>query len=140
VRIPAVDFRTASANMAISHYAVGGDTAVFKPSKLIPVLIPVLGVAALIAIAAPKSAHAIEAYSASEQQQFMDWCTGAKSASESTCSCALKKVAATVPAATLTQYLASLSGGQTMSFSTLATSSASMTATTVATALTTCGN
>lgn len=85
-------------------------------------------------------AAALESYSQAEQQQFLDWCTGARSASESKCSCALKKVAQTVPAAALTTYLASAGSGQSMSFTNLATSSAAMTATTVAQALSTCGN
>lgn len=39
----------------------------------------------------PNTANALDGYSSSEESQFMDWCTGAKSASESTCSCTLKK-------------------------------------------------
>jgi hypothetical protein len=52
-------------------------------------------------------ATALEAYSPQEEQQFMDWCTGAKSAAESTCSCTVKQLALTVPATTLTQFLSS---------------------------------
>jgi hypothetical protein len=62
-------------------------------------------------------AHALEAYSSEQTQQFMDWCTGAKSASESTCSCTLKSVAQTVPATTLAQFLSSQAGGGGFSFS-----------------------
>jgi len=52
-------------------------------------------------------ALAVEAYSSTEEKQFMDWCTGAKSATESTCSCTVKRLAQTVPAAALTQFLTS---------------------------------
>jgi len=96
--------------------------------------------AAVLAILPALPSHALESYSAAEEKQFLDWCTGAKSASESTCSCALKRVAQTVPAAALTSYLASLGSGQSMSLTSLATTSGAMTATTVAQALTTCGN
>lgn len=71
-----------------------------------------LGVGAIAGL----PAHALEAYSAGEQQQFMDWCTGAKSATESTCSCTLKSVAQTVPAATLAQFLSSQTSGGGFSF------------------------
>ena len=87
----------------------------------------------------PNAANALDGYSASEETQFMDWCTGAKSASESTCSCTLKKVAQTVPAAALVSYISGASSGQSMSLTSLATTSATMTATTVVQALTTCG-
>jgi hypothetical protein len=56
-------------------------------------------------IAAERPASALEAYSAQQSQQFMDWCTGAKAATESACSCTLKSVAQAVPAATLAQFL-----------------------------------
>jgi len=67
----------------------------------------VTGVLALLFISQTQPASALEAYSPQEQQQFMDWCTGAKSATESTCSCTLKRLAQTVPAATLAQFLSS---------------------------------
>jgi len=67
----------------------------------------VMGVLALLFISQPRPAAALEAYSPQEQQQFMDWCTGAKSATESTCSCTLKQLAQTVPAAALAQFLSS---------------------------------
>ena len=55
-------------------------------------------------------ALAIEAYSSAEQEQFMDWCTGAKSATESTCSCTLKTIAPTIPATALSQFLSNQGG------------------------------
>ena len=66
-----------------------------------------IGVLALLFISQTQPALALEAYSPQEQQQFMDWCTGAKSATESTCSCTLKNLAQTVPAAALAQFLSS---------------------------------
>lgn len=61
-----------------------------------------------VALAIPvQSARALETYSEKDTQQFMDWCTGAKSATESTCSCTLKRLAQTLPATALTQFLAS---------------------------------
>ncbi len=66
-----------------------------------------IGIMALLVLIPLQPATALETYSPQEQQQFMDWCTGAKSASESTCSCTVKKVALTVPAAALSQFLAS---------------------------------
>lgn len=88
----------------------------------------------------PNTANALDGYSSSEEAQFMDWCTGAKSASESTCSCTLKKVAQTVPAAALVSYISSASSGQSLSLTSLATTGATMTATTVVQSLATCGN
>jgi len=73
-------------------------------------------------------AKALETYSADQSQQFMDWCTGAKSATESTCSCTLKNLAQTVPAATLAQFLSSQASGTAFSFNaTLATTAATVT-------------
>ena len=81
-------------------------------------------------------AKALDTYSADQSQQFMDWCTGAKSATESTCSCTLKSLAQTVPAVTLAQFLSSQSSGSGFNFNaTLAT-----TAATVTQALTSCAS
>jgi len=66
-----------------------------------------IGIMALTVLVPLQPVAALEAYSPQEQQQFMDWCTGAKSATESTCSCTVKKIALTVPAAALSQFLAS---------------------------------
>ena len=86
---------------------------------------------AIIALATPS--QALETYSSAQQQQFTDWCTGAKTYKESVCSCALKRLAQTVPPAALSTYLSSQG-----SF-TLSTASAA-TAATVAEALVTCSN
>lgn len=102
--------------------------------------LPIIAFVALATVTTSTPSRALDGYSAQEEQQFMDWCTGAKSATESTCSCTLKRVAQTVPAAALTSYLSSLSSGQSMSLTNLATSSATMTAATVAQSLATCGN
>jgi hypothetical protein len=79
-------------------------------------------------------ANALETYSADQSQQFMDWCTGAKSATESTCSCTLKSLAQTVPAATLAQFLTSQASGSGFSFN----AAMATTAATVTQALTSC--
>ncbi|MDB9704613.1 hypothetical protein OAA86_11140 [Rhodospirillales bacterium] len=49
-------------------------------------------------------------------------------------------MAQTVPAAALVSYISSASSGQSLSLTSLATTSATMTATTVAQSLATCGN
>ena len=103
-------------------------------------ILPAVLIGAFMLVMTPNATKALDGYSASEQSQFMDWCTGAKSASESTCSCTLKKVAQTVPAAALVSYVSSASSGESMSMTSLATTSATMTATTVVQALATCGN
>jgi|GEM_PF-940097 len=73
-------------------------------------------------------ARALETYSADQSQQFMDWCTGAKSATESACSCTLKSLAQTVPATTLAQFLSSQASGSGFSFNaTLVTTAATVT-------------
>ena len=56
-------------------------------------------------------APALEAYSADQKQQFISWCTGAKSATESTCSCTVKRLAQTVAPAARAQFIASQTGG-----------------------------
>ncbi len=82
---------------------------------------------ALVVVAA-FGARAMEAYSPEQNEQFMDWCTGAKSATESTCSCTLKSIAQTVPAATLAQFLSSQASGSSFNFNaTLATTGVSVT-------------
>lgn len=59
----------------------------------------------LVSSASP--AISVEAYSSQQQQEFVSWCTGEKSASETTCSCTVKKLAETVPATALAQFLSS---------------------------------
>ncbi len=88
----------------------------------------VLGAALVSIVVVAQPANALEAYSAAETQQFMDWCTGAKSASDSTCSCTLKSVAQTVPATTLAQFLNSQASSGGFNFSaTLASTTALVT-------------
>jgi len=93
-------------------------------------LMMTLTFAAALILSAPGS-RALETYSETQTQEFMDWCTGAKSASESVCSCTLKRLAQTVPVAALAQFLNSQ--GQ-LSFS----SAAVTTAATVTEAMVTC--
>ncbi len=72
---------------------------------------------------------ALETYSATETQQFMDWCTGAKSASESTCSCTLKSLAQSLPATALAAFInKQTSGTSGFSLSTAAVSTGAMVA------------
>lgn len=59
----------------------------------------------LVAINA-QPVYAVDAYTDQQSQEFINWCTGAKSASETTCSCTVKRLAQTVPAAALAQFLA----------------------------------
>jgi hypothetical protein len=70
-----------------------------------------------------QTANALETYSEKDTQQFMDWCTGAKSASESTCSCTVKQLAQSLPATALTQFLAS-QGSFSVSSAAIATGAA----------------
>ncbi|MCW9035746.1 MAG: hypothetical protein OQJ97_16120 [Rhodospirillales bacterium] len=84
-------------------------------------------IAALLALCAPLMfttlpAYALEAYSQAQEQQFVSWCTGAKSASESTCSCTVKRLATTVPATALSQFIAN--GGKLTMDSSLMTTTA----------------
>jgi len=72
-------------------------------------------------ILSASGSRALEAYSQSQTQEFMDWCTGTKSATESVCSCTLKRLAKTVPVAALAQFLSSQ--GQ-LSFSSAAVTTA----------------
>ncbi len=57
-------------------------------------------------VANASSALALDSYSEEQKEQFTSWCTGAKSASEPVCNCALKQVMQTVAPATLTSFLA----------------------------------
>ncbi|CCQ73786.1 hypothetical protein [Magnetospira sp. QH-2] len=67
-----------------------------------------LAAAALIA----QPGQALDAnYSAAQEAQFLDWCTGTKSASEGICSCTLKSISATVPTQALTMFLNSQGAG-----------------------------
>jgi len=86
---------------------------------MIRLTISLIFVVALI-LSAPRS-RALEAYTQSQTQEFMDWCTGTKSAAESVCSCTLKRLAKTVPVAALAQFLNSQ--GQ-LSFSSAAVTTA----------------
>ena len=52
-------------------------------------------------------ASAVETYTDQQQQEFVSWCTGEKSLSETVCSCTVQKLALTVPATALTQFLSS---------------------------------
>lgn len=61
-------------------------------------------------LAAP-GARALEAYSGSQTQQFMDWCTGKAGNTETACTCTLKRLAQTVPPAALAGFLADKQGG-----------------------------
>jgi hypothetical protein len=82
--------------------------------------------AMITTVATIGSAQALEAYSAQQSQQFMDWCTGAKSATESTCSCTVKSVAQTVPATALTQFVSSQSSGGGFNFNATLASTAAL--------------
>lgn len=82
---------------------------------------------ALIATAiAGAPAAALETYSPEQTQQFMDWCTGAKSATESTCSCTLKSLAQTLPATALATFLNKEMGGGGFNLSTAVISTGAM--------------
>lgn len=77
-----------------------------------------------LALLLSPSAQALEAYSGEQTRQFMDWCTGKASNSETACTCTLKRLATTVPPAALTAFLADKSGGGSgfsMSTATVAT-------------------
>ena len=97
-----------------------------------------LGLAMALIVSPVTTASAIEAYSDATNQQFTDWCTGEKSQSEGVCSCTLKSVARTVPAAALTTYLSGLATGQATSLGSLAVSGASTTAVAVTQAMVSC--
>jgi len=76
-----------------------------------------------LSLGASQQANALDAYSADQQQQFIDWCTGAKSASESTCSCTVKRLAQTVAPAALAMFLSN-NGMPSMSQSAITTAAA----------------
>jgi len=76
--------------------------------------------ALFLTFAAAPGAQALESYSAEQQQRFVDWCTGAKGASESTCSCTVKRLAQTVAPAALAMFLSN-NGMPTLSQSAIAT-------------------
>ena len=107
-----------------------------KSKTMIVRLSAIVGIIVLAQLGAP--AQALDSLSQAEQQQFLDWCTGEKKASESVCSCTLKKVAVTVPAAALTSYISGQASGGSFSMSNLATTAGVSTAASVAQALTTC--
>lgn len=65
-----------------------------------------------------KPATALEAYSPAQTQQFTDWCTGAKAATEGVCSCTLKKLSQSVAPAALTAFISSQSSGGGFNLST----------------------
>ncbi len=87
-----------------------------------------LALTAILLLSAP-SAQAIETYSADQQQQYMDWCTGAQSAPDSVCSCSLKSLAKSVPSAALATLLNSQGG---FSFSAASASTAALAAQAIA--------
>ena len=99
-------------------------------------LTAVAGILVLTVFALP--ANALDKLSQAEQQQFLDWCTGEKKASDSVCSCTLKSVATTVPAAALTSYISGKATGSGLSMSNLATSAGVSAAAAVTQALATC--
>lgn len=78
---------------------------------------------AVLGFSTTHNAKALDAYSAEQQQQFVDWCTGAKGATESTCSCTVKRLAQTVAPAALATFL-STNGMPSMSQSAIATTAA----------------
>lgn len=80
--------------------------------------------AGIVTVLAAAPASALETYSTQQTQQFMDWCTGAKSATESVCSCTVKSLAQTLPTTALEQFLAQQSGGGGFSLSTTAVTAA----------------
>mgnify|MGYP003981058221 FL=1 len=74
----------------------------------------------LMGFAWVKPAAALEAYSPAQTQQFTDWCTGAKAATEGVCSCTLKNLSKTDAPAALAAFIPSQSGGGGFSLSTSA--------------------
>ncbi len=74
----------------------------------------------ILTFAAVPDAQALDSYSAEQRQQFVDWCTGTKGASESTCSCTVKRLAQTVAPTALTMFLSN-NGMPSLSQSAIAT-------------------
>ncbi|MEL0114195.1 MAG: hypothetical protein VW835_20895 [Rickettsiales bacterium] len=100
-------------------------------------LLATMALAAAVALAS--DAGALDAkLTQAEQQQFLDWCTGEKKATDSVCSCTLKSVATTVPAAALTSYISGQATGSSFSMSNLATQTGVSAAVAVTQALATC--
>lgn len=67
-----------------------------------------LGLAfALFTLIASPPASAVKAYTDQQTQEFVSWCTGEKSLTETACSCTVKRLAQSVPAAALAQFLSS---------------------------------
>jgi hypothetical protein len=90
-----------------------------------------LAAALLLTLAAGHSARALEAYPSNLTGQFMDWCTGKAGSTETACTCALKRLAQTVPPAALTTFVG---GGSGFSMSTATVATAAL----VTDALTAC--
>ena len=82
--------------------------------------------AALFLGVAASPAQALEPYSEAQTQEFMDWCTGAKSTQPSICSCAVQRLATTVPSAALATFLQSQQGGGGFSLSTASVTTAAV--------------
>lgn len=83
-----------------------------------------LAAALLLTVVAGQSARALDAYPSNLSGQFMDWCTGKGGSTETACTCALKRLAQTVPPAALTTFVADKTGGGSgfsMSTTTIAT-------------------
>ena len=98
--------------------------------------ISVLAFATTGFLAAPASS--LDALNQVEQQQFLDWCTGEKRASDSVCSCTLKNVVQTIPAAALTSFISGQTSSSGFSMTNLATQAGVQTAATVAQSMATC--
>ena len=96
------------------------------------IITPAALVFGLIVVA--PSANALEAYSAEQKTQFMNWCTGAQSTTETVCSCTLKSLAQTMPAAALANFLNAKTSNTGFSLSTTAITATAM----VTQALTSC--
>jgi len=79
--------------------------------------------AALLSFATHGPALALDQYPVEQQQQFIDWCTGSKSLSESVCSCTVKRLAQTVAPTALAVFLSN-NGMPSMSQSAIATTAA----------------
>ena len=70
-----------------------------------------LAAALLLTVVAGHNARALDAYPSNLTGQFMDWCTGKGGSTETACTCALKRLAQTVPPAALTSFIADKTGG-----------------------------